>query len=563
MTRATLYLFLLISPLTILAQDVEQSIKKIRERWTDNPVQIHGLFQLEGKLNQIKGIERRIDPFSLQIRASAILDLLGIQAPFQFTYSDGNTLYRLPSYIITGISPYYRGFTLHAGDRSMYFSDYSLAGHGFRGIGMEYHKPQGGWFASSFYGRLRRAFSGDLESRQSLEPSFRRMGYGFKTGYQKNGNEIAVSLLHIKDRESDLVSSEHPEISPAENVVLDIQLKKQFGPKWKMEGEIARSLLNRDTRSSELISGWWDQAFGLFTPNLTMEKHLAWKGSFSYQIHPRHQIDFYIDHVDPGYRSLGALFFQNDFERIGIRTHHALARQKLQVHTDLGSERNNLRGFEGNQLRRWRGSLQLQWLMNTQWQWVGNYSNIRQTNKLFAFNNPSLPVDSIFLAITNQQSQVQTIYQSPDHKHTLSAFIQYQDLQQINQEKITDQTSSNWLASVQYGRSCLSNQAMLSINLSWNNNRINEELLSSWSPGLVWNHRKKNWNYTIAWIPSILPASGEWNYIWTSRAQCKYQLSKKQFLQCTYRYINRTGKSPAGYPVFSDQTAQVQYQYQF
>jgi len=563
MFRAILHIILVVIPLTSFAQDVEQVIKRTTERLKDQPIQIHGQFQIQGTMNQIRGLEQRIDPFSLQIQANTTLDILGVQAPFQFTYCDGNTLYRLPSFLITGISPHYRNFTLHAGDRSMYFSDYTLAGHGFRGIGFEYQKKDGGWFASTFYGRLKRSFSNDMESRQSLEPSFKRMGYGFKTGYQKNGNEIALSLLHVRDRENDAIIVQSPGISPAENVVLDIQIKKQFGPKWKLEGEVARSLLNRDARQLSLESGTWDRAFGLFTPNTSFEKHIAWKAAFNYKIHPRHQLDFYIDHVDPGFRSLGALFFQNDFERIGIRTHHALAKQKILVNTDLGSEKNNLRAFEGNRLQRLRGSLRIQWQVLPQWLWAGNYSNIRQTNKLYAYNNPALPVDSIFLAITNQQAQVQSVFQTSDHQHNLTGLIQYQDLQQIDQEKITDQTSSNRLISFQYGKRLMNDQAMLSINFTWNKNQIDQVSINSWSPGMIWNHRHRAWTYSIAVIPSIFTGKNGTNQIWSSRIQCKYQLSKKQYLQLAYRTINRSGSAPALYPVFSDQTAKILYQFQF
>lgn len=551
-------------PVCGLTQDLQQSLKKIKDRWQDQPVNWHGHFSVQGITNRIEGADRRVDPFSLRIQAGLVLDVLGIKAPFQFNYSDGNTLYRLPSFLISGISPHYKNFTLHAGDRSMYFSDYSLAGHGFRGIGLEYNSQKSGWYSAAFYGRLRRAFASDLESKQAIEPTQKRMGFGVKTGYRRRGDEITVSIIKIWDSDQPLDMNQVPELKPAENVVLSLQIKKQLGIKWNLEGELAQSLLNQDKNASLWSGSGWNQTYGLIQPTITYQKNLAYKGGFTYRITPRHDIRFFLEHIDPGYRSLGALFFQNDFERIALQSHHQFLKNKLQLQIDLGSERNNLKQFEGNQLRRLRGSMHIQWLATPEWQWVGHFSNIRQTNKLYAFNNPALPVDSLVLAITNNQAQLQSLYNNKDRSRSFQFLLQYQELQQIRDEQITDQSSANWLSSFQYNWRLCNDRAWIAALFTLNTNASENLQLHSWSPGMTWNHQvHPDWNYTLSVIPSLIIQNQQHAAIWSARAQLRHRISPAQQLQLAFQYLNRSGSVASRFPDFVESNLRLQYQYHF
>ena len=237
--------------------------------------------------------------------------------------------------LITGISPHYRIlrfmpeigpciFRLHIG-RSW-----------ISRIGFEYQKK--GWrlVCLNILWPAKEEFF-QRHGKSSISGAFRkRMGWIW-INYQKNGNEIAYPAPcprsgKWRDNSTEPWNQSGRECSPW------YPNQKQFGPKWKLEGEVARSLLNRDARQLSLESERGIGAFGLFTPNTSFEKHIAWKAAFNYKIHPRHQ-RFFTSIMDPGFPLIRRIVLPKRFWTHWIRTHHALAKQKILVNTDLGSEK--------------------------------------------------------------------------------------------------------------------------------------------------------------------------------------------------------------------------------
>jgi len=186
--------FLLICFLTIFLISDSSSQNVIPKFGKDNrSLKINGGIRLMSDIYAYSGIAPRRDGFQFRAQARLNLSLLGIEAPFAFNFSEGNQNFKLPSYTFAGISPRYKIATLHVGDRSMFFSKYTLGNITFRGVGLELNPKR--FYFGGMYGRLRRAVAEDLDGRQNLDPSYKRMGYAFKAGYAGEKSKLALILF--------------------------------------------------------------------------------------------------------------------------------------------------------------------------------------------------------------------------------------------------------------------------------------------------------------------------------------------------------------------------------
>ena len=147
------------------------------------PLSVGGYFNAELLSNTIHGLERRSDPLSYRLNGLLSFSVRGWKTDASFHISTSRKAYsiqypgvRIPGYALIGISPEYRWIKLHLGNRYMHFSDYSFSNHSFYGGGIEL--SPGTFRFSAFYGRLKRENASNAGLRQSLDPTFKRMGWG-------------------------------------------------------------------------------------------------------------------------------------------------------------------------------------------------------------------------------------------------------------------------------------------------------------------------------------------------------------------------------------------------
>ncbi|NNF36946.1 MAG: hypothetical protein HKN68_22780, partial [Saprospiraceae bacterium] len=328
----------------------------------ESSIGIKGYIQSSFTSNSISGIERRQDPFDFRLNGSLLINTFEWTTSLQLNLADGRTIRRLnlpdvsiPSYNLIGISPQYKWAKFHLGFRSMSFSQYALAGHSFSGVGMEL--SPGKIKVSAMYGRLRRANAEILDLRQSLDPQFKRMGWGLKVGYISGQDEIHAYLFQAEDEWPSDQEEIYNTISPQENAIIGVMLNKKVGPA-RIEIDYAYSAFTRDARAS-VVENYNYSAFqsglGVLNSNSSTEFRNAInvKASFETKVG---RIHAGIERVDPGYQSLGALFFNNDYENITLGGHLRL-RQNMMLSVNTGFQRNNLEGKETNSMDRWLGSI--------------------------------------------------------------------------------------------------------------------------------------------------------------------------------------------------------------
>ena len=135
--------------------------------------------------------------------------------PLSATYSQQETTFLQP-FNQLGFSPTYKGVTLHGGFRNLNYSSLTLGGHTFLGAGADVVIPMKkgpfNYKVSAMYGRLRRAVNPIEAELNSVDPAYKRMGYGASLGvigrensrnfldlilFRGYDDEESLSLIHI------------------------------------------------------------------------------------------------------------------------------------------------------------------------------------------------------------------------------------------------------------------------------------------------------------------------------------------------------------------------------
>ena len=238
----------------------------------DQKLNINGGVSLGSQFYGANGIDPRRDAFQWSARANLTFSFAGLSAPFSFSFSDANRNFNLPSYTFAGISPTYKWVTLHAGDRSLAFSKYTMSGISFRGVGTEL--TPGKWKIAAFHGRLNRALESDLIAVGDLNGYYQRNGYGASVGYNGGKFSYDINLFSANDEE-DVAHKTNlgRALSPINNKVISLRGRQVLSKRFSLSGEIAHSVYNTDMTAGELPEeerNAGNRLLGLFDPTINL-----------------------------------------------------------------------------------------------------------------------------------------------------------------------------------------------------------------------------------------------------------------------------------------------------
>jgi hypothetical protein len=373
-------------------------------------------FRVSGSLNSngtayfVSGIPERRDPFYWLLSGNLTLSYWQVTAPFTFTLSQQDQTFRYPQpFNQFGVSPTYKYITLHAGYRSLNFSEFTLAGTIFSGLGVEVNPPNSFVKVSAMYGRLAKArLVGGINDLEFGIPSYERWGYGTKITLGRNGNEMDLVLFRGRDDARSIPDSMATQlgITPSENFVWGVNVRRNITNRITVNTEYALSAYNKDTRDpqQELNSFKYANYVGdLFTPTISSQFNGAFQGQLAYKA-SLFQINFKYRRLGPEYKTMGSPFMNNDFEDItgGIAT--SFFKSKLNISTNGGIQRNNLDHGQETQVKRFIGSVNASYNFNEKLNTTLAYSNFNSSTKLDRFYQQSQidVVDSLlYLQVTN------------------------------------------------------------------------------------------------------------------------------------------------------------------
>lgn len=565
--------FLFFSFSTSHAQDIESFWKTIKTRIEQKDwVKISGGINASSSVNFITGQDRRSDPFSFRLGASLNFDILGIQAPFSANLSSGNKVYKLPSYAFYGISPSYKWIKLHIGDRTMDFSPYTLSGHNFYGTGLEL--SPGKWRFSAMYGKLKRAVAEDLNHLQSLEPSFARIGWGLKAGYEGEGKLLQLILFQSKDDPLSIPEiKEQTNITPKENTVIGLTVRQNIGQLFNFSVDYGLSALTRNANSPILESSqkqFLRSLGGLFQPKTSSGFYHAVKSSLGLNLKIG-QFSLSHERIDPGYKSLGTLYFNNDLENFSINAGMAFFKNKLNLNGSAGLQRNNINEQEKFANKRFIGTLNLSLQANERFNLNLSISNTSNTNRLKAVTLPNIFRDSIILVQTNSSANLNGSYNLSRVKEvqsSLTGMVSYQQANSIENDMVNhNQTTTYYLATLSHVYGTQKSGLTINSSVMVNYGKIPDIELLTYSPGISISKKvlKEKLNLSGSLVySSVLTNKSPTNQIMTMRLNGSIKLWENHNLNICLSYLNNKSKTfTNGYGAFQEINGSISYGWNF
>lgn len=320
------------------------------------------------------------DPYAFYLTGHLNLNACGVEIPLSFAYSNTSKTY-LQSFNRFQIAPKYKWAQLYIGSNSMMFSKYTLAGHQFTGVGAVL-TPRN-WEISAMYGELNKAVEYDSRKENLNSAAYRRMGYGMKVGYAKNGDEVSAIFFHAKDDKNSLDNPvpDSANLHPQENTAIQIGGKKTLFKNFYVQAEYAISIYNSELRDSlmgnELHGTFIDKVLG----RKGNDQHTdAINASTGYQ-NKRWGVALRYERVSPNYQTLGGYYFTNDVETYTIAPNVNFFKGKLRLTGNLGFEFNNLDNTKANDTRRVVGSANISYATANGFNAVLSYSNFSTYTK--------------------------------------------------------------------------------------------------------------------------------------------------------------------------------------
>jgi len=363
-------------------------------------VKVNGGISATTMFYNSKGIADRKEPFSYILSGNVNVSAFGTSLPFSFTISNRNSQFHQP-FNQFGLSPKYKWITLHLGYRNIKFDPLVMSGHQVLGIGLELNP--GKFRFGAIYGRFKREIN---VAHSTLQPDidslqqFSRKGFAVKLGVGSENTFVDLIFLKVAD---DTLSLENYTLSnsmPASsNTVVGINSKIQFSKKVSFTLNGAYSVYTSNLNSIPIDLGT-NFLLNILPPiNISTENYYAIKSSIVYRPGRNLSISIKYRRIEPGFKSMGAYFMQNDAENITLNTSFSLWKNKIRIGGAIGTERNNLNKVRSSTTRRWIGSANLNFNPTRSFGLTANYSN-------FSLNQQGDAVqiaDSVKLYQTNSQ----------------------------------------------------------------------------------------------------------------------------------------------------------------
>jgi hypothetical protein len=385
-----------------------------------------GLLKISGGLNY-NGIYYQAfnkastrDPFTWYLNGNLTFSILDWSIPFSYSYSNRQGNYTQP-FNQYGLTPSYKWFKGYAGWNSLSFSPYTLSGHVFMGGGAELTPKK--WKIAALYGRLKKASEYDFENSSDANMAYKRMGYGVKIGYEKNGQMLSLNFFKAKDVLNSLTFlPSTTSIIPEENTVVSLQGKATIKKVFSLETEFALSGMTNNLFAEK--SEGKNYLPYIFTLRSSSEFHTAFKSSASFN-KEKYSLALNYERIAPDYKTHGSYFFNNDLENITLAPSLRMLKGKMNFALNAGLQRNNLDGKKLSTNKRLVASLNFSYAPSAKWTWSASYSNFSTFTRVRPLTDPfyvATPADTLnFYQLTQSANGVMNhSFGKKEAKQTLS-----------------------------------------------------------------------------------------------------------------------------------------------
>ncbi|WP_369049349.1 hypothetical protein [Tenacibaculum sp. UWU-22] len=322
-------------------------------------------------------------PFTYFLQGTVNVSWLSFNVPFTYSFSNQgeNFDYQLPfNFNKLSLHPRYKWVQAHIGDVTMNFSPYTLNGYQFTGGGVELTPQKSPLKFSAMYGRLLKATEDD--GNPKTVPAFKRMGYGAKVAWKKPKYKVGLIGFYAKDAEKSITAiPEERNIKPKENLAISLTSETTIAKKYTVRAEYASTAITQDLRADKSSNNANNLAGFLFNNRTSTEYYNALKADLDIKL-GQMKVGLGYERIDPNYQTLGAYYFNNDFENITLNMTRSLFKNKLNLSFNIGYQRDNLNNQKAQSTGRNVGSINATYQMNDAVTLSGSYSNFTTfTNK--------------------------------------------------------------------------------------------------------------------------------------------------------------------------------------
>lgn len=329
LTTAILVVACLIGTVNVSAQDISQIGKS-------DPLIITGSIGTNNTYYHSTSGAGYMSPLSNSVFANLNISLYGISMPFTFYYSNSNLDFTYPQFSFN-ISPSYKNFTAHIGQSTIPFSNY-LLNMSFNGVGLEYHGAR--FRGSAFYGILRKAINDNPEDPNPRKPQYRRLGWGFSTGYTWRGNSVDLYLLRVYDSPGSIDEYWHQYYHPQENLLVGLKTMVNMKNYLSFSANVATSAFTADKESQKITSGEATRFDKIFEPRYTTTMRFAGDATLGLTFPWMHaSVSYKI--LQPDYQSLGTYYTSNNYHSLGVNLGTTLFR-RLSLSASFSGQADNL-----------------------------------------------------------------------------------------------------------------------------------------------------------------------------------------------------------------------------
>ncbi|MBV4357203.1 hypothetical protein [Pinibacter aurantiacus] len=512
-------------------------------------------------------------PFTWFLQGNANANILGkINLPFSFNFTNagrGFSYPTLPNRL--SLHPTFRWITGHIGDVAMSFSPYTLNGYQFRGAGVDL-AFKGPWKVSAMTGRLQKAVNYDSSNLNSL-PTYQRMGYGVKANYEKSWYKGGIAAFYANDNVISLYNKpDSLAIYPQQNLAISYEVGVKPAKGLEINAVYASSALTadkRDIKGNDLGKGWMKK---VMNGNSTTSLYHAFKTQVNYSF-LKSTVGVGFERVDPGYKTLGAYYFNNDLENITINFGQSLLKDKANLALSLGSQRDNLDGGKAGTTQRLVGSINVNYAPVERMQTSLMYSNFQTHMNMrpqFDYINNVSPIvnfDTLNYVQLSQNAAVNVNYitkKTEQQNQALNVNINFQDASDQQGGVVTKGNSSQFY-NLATAYNVLFLEKGLNVTLAYNvsYNTIARNNFLTQGPTLSANAKLFDKKVTVGFSSSYNTSASQGtkqNDVLSLRVNAAYTLLKKHRLNCSlinqYRNVINKGST-------HDLTGTLGYNYAF
>jgi len=393
-----------------------QNIEEVLAFRKKKPLKISGSISARATLFSSRPSEAR-QSFTYQLTGSvnlSLYELLNIPLSFNLNNYGANFSYpSLPNRL--SLHPSYKWAKAHIGDVSMSFGPYTLNGHQFTGLGVEL--SPGRWQVSAMAGRLLKRVDAD-PNIPSLQVGYERWGYGLKTRYEGSTFALGGTVFAARDRDGRIsFDIDALGIYPKGNIALGIEGSLSLIKDLKLSLEYGLSRMQQDLRSAEV------------------SYYHALRADVSYSF-VGNTLGVGYERIDPGYATLGAYYFNNDYENLTLNYSRSFFDSKLSLALSGGLQRDDLRGQKQEHNKRFVGSAQVGFTPSEALSAsvsLSSFQSYRNLKSSFDYINARTPYDNLdTLQFTQLNHSLDAdiswrLKQSEAQTQTLSATLSYQE----------------------------------------------------------------------------------------------------------------------------------------